>query len=152
MTATTTIPNPATVFGARKAAPQLAAPVDTTAPAAPHDPTKHDGVVKSKHLKKGQVVRAWNSEHGPRGGERTVESIERLGDGAMVRVHWSSAHAPSEHKAAYRWFDAALAGTSLPKPRRPRRKLTPAPAPMTSAIGDALGAETRVAIAAIVEA
>lgn len=78
---------------------------------------EHDGVVKTKHLKKGQVVRAF--AHGaPRGGERVVESIERLGDGATVLVTFSSPHPPAEYKAAYRWFDATLKGTTIRRTKK----------------------------------
>jgi len=69
----------------------------------------HDGVVKTKHLERGQRVRPY--VHGqPRGGERIVANVERLQGGAVVRVTWASLHAPSEHPAAYRWFDESLVG------------------------------------------
>jgi hypothetical protein len=77
----------------------------------------HDGVVKTKHLQPGQVVRAF--AHGePRGGERVIESIERLDDGAMVLVTFSSPHPPTEYKAAYRWYDASLEGATIRRTRQ----------------------------------
>ena len=43
----------------------------------------HDGVVKAKHLKPGMTVRPYL--HGePRGAERTIASVTRIGDGATV--------------------------------------------------------------------
>lgn len=148
MSATT--PNPATVFGNRK--PMIAAPINASEVATPHDPTKHDGIVKAKHLEsvaKGLEVRAYLNG-APRGGVRVVESVERLGDGATVRITWSSAHAPSEHKAAYRWFVPSLVGTPI-KPaakRRPRRK----PEQMTAQIAASLSDEKRGALEALVGA
>ena len=73
---------------------------------------QHDGVVKAKNLKKGQVVRAW-LHGGPKGGERVVESVERIEDGAMVRVTFSSPHPTTDYKAAYRFYDASLVGTTV---------------------------------------
>lgn len=67
----------------------------------------HDGVVKAKQLKEGMKVRAFL--HGqPRGGERVVKSVEKIDDGAMVRVTFSSAHPPADYKAAYRFHCEAL--------------------------------------------
>lgn len=74
----------------------------------------HDGVVKAKHLKPGMTVRAFL--HGrPCGGERVVESVERIDDGAMVRVAFSSPHPATEYKAAYRFYVEELAGQPIPK-------------------------------------
>lgn len=141
MSATTT-PNPATVFGNRKPA-LIAAPVDTTEIAAPHDPTTHDGIVKAKHLGsvKGQEVRAYLNG-APRGGVRVVGSVERIDDGAMVRITWSSAHTPSEHKAAYRWFVPSLVGTPI-KPASKRRSRKPQQ--IATNVGESLSDETRAA-------
>ena len=118
-------PTPA-IFATRKkpvvpAAPQrparISATIDTTEPGTIVRPglvpeiieSIHDGVVKSKHLERGQRVRPF--VHGEaRGSERIVANVERLQGGAVVRVTWASAHAPSEHKAAYRWFDESLVG------------------------------------------
>jgi hypothetical protein len=95
------------------ARPQLAAAMNLDGKVvrpAPHtERRKHDGIVKAKHLKPGQIVQAYLQGHA-RGGSRTVESVTRLGDGSMVRITWSSGQAPADYKAAYRWFDAALVG------------------------------------------
>lgn len=74
--------------------------------------TIHTGVVKTKHLRRGQRVRPF--VHGePRGGERIVEKVRRLEDGAEVEVTWASGHGVTTHKAAYRWHDASLVGTEV---------------------------------------
>ncbi len=66
-----------------------------------------DGVRKAKELKPGWEVRAFL--HGkPCGGKRTVKSVERIDDGAQVHITWSSAHAPADYKAAYRFYVEAL--------------------------------------------
>lgn len=120
MSATT--PNPMTVFGARKA------PAVTTAIAAvvtPNEPGKivrpglvtseHDGVVKAKHVKKGQKVRAFI--HGKAvGGERVVGKVTRIDDGASVEIEWASGHPTAQYKAAYRFHDAALQGSAIKRP------------------------------------
>lgn len=72
----------------------------------------HDGIVKAKHLREGQAVRAW-LHGGPKGGERVVKSVTRSEDGATVTVEFSSPHPTTEYKAAYRWFDASLEGTPV---------------------------------------
>lgn len=127
-----TIPTPASVFAnrrpatapapARPARPEPArriiADLDPEMPAKSVRPGMRrvlvevvsDGVVKAKHLKPGQQVRAF--AHGQaRGSLRTVKSVTRVGDGAMVHIEWESAHPAGEFKAAYRWYDAALDGT-----------------------------------------
>lgn len=79
----------------------------------------HDGVIRAKHLKPGQVVRAWL--HGePRGGERQVESVESIEGGAMVRITWATEHPVSEVKAAYRYHDKTLEGQRTVKRVRQR--------------------------------
>lgn len=119
---TTTTPNPAQVFGSRKIeAPQTA----ITAVVEPSDHSKlvrpglvtsqHDGVVKAKQLKPGQKVRAF-LQGAPRGAERVVGKVTRLGDGAMVQIEWASGQPTSEYKAAYRWHDASLEGSPISKP------------------------------------
>lgn len=72
----------------------------------------HDGVVKAKHLKPGQRVRAWLHD-APRGGERVVATVERINAGARVHVTFSSAHDPVTYKAAYRFYDESLVGTPV---------------------------------------
>lgn len=81
--------------------------------------TVHDGVVRAKHLKPGQVVRAWLHD-APRGSEREVASVEPINDGSMVRITWATQHPVSEVKAAYRYHDAALEGTEVVKRVRQR--------------------------------
>ena len=72
----------------------------------------HNGVVKTKHLRVGQRVRPF--VHGqPRGGERIVAKTTRQDGGAMVEVEWASGHPTSQHKAAYRWYDASLDGATV---------------------------------------
>lgn len=118
---TTPVPNPLAVFGNRKTEAQtsLTAVVEPTGPSKIVRPgvvaTEHDGVVKAKHLKSGQKVRAY-LQGAPRGGERVVGTVTRLGDGAMVRIEWASGQPTSEYKAAYRWHDASLEGQSISKP------------------------------------
>lgn len=120
----TTIPSPA-MFAVRKpvtltARPVVAAEVEGAAPARTVRPgliqkrveVHHDGIVKAKHLQPGQVVRAYLKD-APRGGERTVESVERLEDGALVRVTFSSDHPTTDYKAAYRFFVADLVGATV---------------------------------------
>lgn len=73
--------------------------VETTTP----EPT----VLKAKELLAGMTVRAWLHD-APRGTERTVESVERLEDGAVVRVAFSDtnlteAEKVRDYKAAYRF-------------------------------------------------
>ena len=70
----------------------------------------HDGVVKTKHLKPGQSVRAFVRGE-PRGSVHVVSKIERLEGGALWRVEFSSGHPTLEYKAAYRWFDESLVGS-----------------------------------------
>lgn len=120
----TTTPSPLAVFANRKA-PVLPAPPQIAAPIALDEPgtivrpgmvealdenVPHDGVVKAKHLKRGQRVKPF--VHGEaRGSERIVGKVERLQGGSIVKITWASAHAPEERKAAYRFFDESLVGT-----------------------------------------
>lgn len=122
-----TMPTPATIFANKKRPPLPAAPTPAViAKVEPADPGKlvrpglvdevldviHDGVVKTKHLKRGQRVRPYL--HGAaRGSERVVDKVERLDDGAMVRVSFASAHPTQEFKAAYRWYDESLDGATI---------------------------------------
>lgn len=79
----------------------------------------HDGVIRAKHLRPGQVVRAWL--HGaPRGGEREVATVESFDNGSMVRITWATPHPVSEVKAAYRYYDKALEGQQIVKRVRQR--------------------------------
>lgn len=74
--------------------------------------TQHDGVIKAKNAEKGQVVRAFL--HGqPRGGERVIDTVERIEDGAMVRITFSSPHPTTDYKAAYRFYVSALDGVEV---------------------------------------
>lgn len=112
-------------------APNITADVTPEQPAALVQPTglvrpgyrdevttaTHDGVVKAKNLQHGQVVRAWIKGE-PRGGERVVDTIERIEDGAMVRVTFSSQHPTTDYKAAYRFHDESLVGTPFTKVRK----------------------------------
>lgn len=121
---TTTVPTPAAIFANRKApvipaAPQIAAPIALAEPGNIVRPgmvevldesVPHDGVVKAKHLKRGQRVRPF--VHGEaRGSERIVGRVERIQGGAMVKITWASPHAPEERAASYRFFNEALVGT-----------------------------------------
>ena len=103
--------------------------VQTTAViVAEHDPSKpkrtrpgivqqrveviHDGVIKAKQLEPGMMVKAYL--HGsPKGGERVVGSVERVGDGATVMVTFSSPHPATEYAAAYRFHCEALVGSAV---------------------------------------
>lgn len=121
---TTTIPTPSAVFANRKA-PVIPAPPQISAPIALEEPgnivrpgmvevldesVPHDGVVKAKHLRRGQRVRPY--VHGEaRGSERIVGKVERIQGGSFVRITWASPHAPEERAASYRFFDEALVGT-----------------------------------------
>lgn len=72
----------------------------------------HDGVVKSKHLKKGMSVRPY--VHGePRGAERVIKSVSRVGDGAKVLIECEAGFDPQERPAAYRWYCEALDGATV---------------------------------------
>lgn len=79
----------------------------------------HDGVVKTKHLKPGMVVRPF--VHGKaRGGEREVGEVKRIGNGATHHVSWTTPHPEGEWAAAYRWYCEALDGAPVTKTvRRP---------------------------------
>jgi hypothetical protein len=71
----------------------------------------HDGVVKSKNLEPGMNVRPY--VHGqPRGAERIVKSVERVGNGAMVKIEFVAGFDPQERAAAYRWYCEALDGAT----------------------------------------
>lgn len=122
----TTIPSPSTLFANRKAPvmparPQIAAPIALEEPGTVVRPgmievldenVLHDGVVKAKHLLRGQRVRPY--VHGEaRGSERIIAKVERIQGGSMVRITYASAHAPEERKAAYRFFDESLVGTPM---------------------------------------
>ena len=125
----TMTPNPLAVFGNRKArilpaAPQIAAPIALEDPGTIVRPgtveviseeITHDGVVKAKHLKRGQRVRPFvrdrkTGEQAPRGSERIVGSIERVEGGSFVQITWASPHAPERRPAAYRFHDESLVG------------------------------------------
>jgi hypothetical protein len=102
----------------RPEVPQVVAKVDPAEPAKVVRPGlaltygKHHGIVKTKQLQPGQRVRPFL--HGePRGGERIVETVTKLDDGAMVEITWASGHPTATYKAAYRWFDADLVGTPV---------------------------------------
>lgn len=72
--------------------------------------SNHDGVVKAKNLVPGMVVRSWL--HGaPCGSEKIIKTVERIDDGAMVRIDFASKHPSIEVKAAYRFHCEALVGT-----------------------------------------
>lgn len=126
----TSTPTPATLFGNRKAATVPPAPVRTPQQIAvinPTDPGKrvtlglvdevvttlHDGVVKTKHLERGQRVRAFVKGE-PRGGERIVDTVTKIEDGEYWHVTFASPHPAMDYKAAYRWYDASLKGTEVP--------------------------------------
>lgn len=71
----------------------------------------HDGVVKTKQLKRGQRVRPF--VHGkPCGGERIVERVTKVDNGAVWHVEFATAHPAQDFKAAYRWHDESLVGTT----------------------------------------
>ena len=123
---TTIIPSPSTVFANRKATvlpapPQIAAPIALEEPGTIVRPGMvkvldedllHDGVVKAKHLKRGQRVKPY--VHGEaRGSERVIGNVERIQGGSMVKITYASPHAPEERKAAYRFFDETLVGTPV---------------------------------------
>ena len=72
----------------------------------------HDGVVKTKHLEEGMVVRPF--VHGqPRGAERTIQSLTRIDDGAFWDV--DTGDMKQSYKAAYRWYCEALDGKPIQK-------------------------------------
>lgn len=72
----------------------------------------HDGVVKAKHLKPGMSVRPY--VHGePRGAERVIKNVSRVGDGANVLIECESGFDPQERPAAYRWYCEALDGATV---------------------------------------
>lgn len=78
---------------------------------------QHNGVVKAKQVEAGQTVRAFL--HGePRGGERVVESVTRSADGATVTITFSTQHPTAEYKPAYRFFVAALVGSTVTTSKR----------------------------------
>lgn len=113
-----TNPNPLSVFG-QKVQTQVTADLTSAAPIKIVRPGRitdtHDGVIKAKHLKPGQTVRAFL--HGePRGGERTVGKVTRIDDGAFVEIEWASGQPTATYKAAYRWHDESLANTTVTKP------------------------------------
>lgn len=68
-----------------------------------------DGVRKAKQVQPGMRVRPYlNGE--ARGGERVVQSVERIQDNTMVRIAFSSGHPTQEYKPAYRWVDLDAIG------------------------------------------
>lgn len=73
---------------------------------------EHDGVVKAKHLEPGQHVRPWLHNEA-RGSVRIVEAVTPNDDGSEVYIEFASAHPAAWFKAAYRWFDADLKGTTI---------------------------------------
>lgn len=113
-----TVPNPTML--ARLAATKQAAIVEVDSKAKVVRPglvntetySIHDGVVKSKHLKPGMVVRPW--VHGEaRGAERTIKGATRIGDGAMILIECETGFDPQERPAAYRWYCEALDGATV---------------------------------------
>lgn len=144
---TTNTPNPSIM--ARFTKPVVQSVVVANEPVTPTDPGRivrpglvptvtedlHDGVVKAKHLKPGQDVRPWHSQHGARGSERTVLKVRKITDtdelaalaasgviresdpqpGGYVEVSYSTLHPSQVLKSAYRFHDSALAGTPLVK-------------------------------------
>lgn len=72
----------------------------------------HDGVVKTKHLERGQRIRPF--VHGQaRGSERIVANVTKVEDGEFWRIEWATPHPAQSYKAAYRWFDESLVGTDV---------------------------------------
>lgn len=74
----------------------------------------HSGIFRAKHLRPGMVVRAWASKTGPRGAEKTVKRVKRIGDGSTYLVEFSSPHPAEERPAAYRFFCQAVADNGWP--------------------------------------
>lgn len=72
----------------------------------------HTGVIKTKQLTPGARVRAFIRGEA-RGGERVVASVTKIDDGAFWHVEFSSAHPAQDYKAAYRWFDESLVGSTV---------------------------------------
>lgn len=122
-----TVPTPSTIFANRKAPVVPAPPARTAAPIDVNEPgtivrpgmvevldenVTHDGVVKAKHLQRGQRVRPYVRGQA-RGSERVVGSVERTQGGAFVKITWASPHSPEERAASYRFFDEALVGTPM---------------------------------------
>lgn len=62
-----------------------------------------DSVVKAKRIKPGMVVRAWLHD-APRGGERTVATVEVDRETGMVAMTFSSQHPDTTYKAAYHFL------------------------------------------------
>jgi hypothetical protein len=122
-----TMPKQKGVLFVKPVAPEVLAVLDEVSPAVtiqdvqgPVRPgvretvvvTQHDGVIKAKNAKPGMTVRAYL--HGePRGGERVIDTVERIDDGAMVRIAFASPHPVTEYKAAYRFFVEDLVGTEV---------------------------------------
>lgn len=86
-------------------------------PAVVTDEFTHDGVIKAKHAKPGQVVRPFL--HGkPVGRERTIKSVEILGeDRSSVWIEFEGEFEAQNYKPAYRWYVAALVGTPVKRQR-----------------------------------
>ena len=117
----TSTPSPAALAHLRKPAPapQIVADVDGNQPVVVRPGTAvitevrvHDGVVKAKHLKPGQQVRSWLHNQAL-GSVKTVESVTRIDDGEFVEVVFSSAHPSVRVKAAHRYFDETLVGSTF---------------------------------------
>lgn len=118
MTAT---PNPTILFGRATHAQQATTILAVTEPQAPA--AEPAGVIKAKHVKKGQVLRAWLKGQA-RGGEYTVQAATRSEDGSTVHIAWEQpCQRPDEdYKAAYRFFvvkDVKPVKPSKPQGKRP---------------------------------
>lgn len=123
-----TIPTPATLFANRRGpvapppapAPRIVAQIQAADPGKVVTlglvdtvvETAHDGVVKTKNLLPGQRVRAFIRGEA-RGGERIVKNVTKVDDGAVWHVEFASAHPDQDYKAAYRWYDESLVGTTV---------------------------------------
>lgn len=71
-----------------------------------------DGVRKAKQLVTGQRVRPYIKGKAV-GGERVVESVERINDGESVRIAFASGHPTQDYKPAYRWVDLDAVGREI---------------------------------------
>lgn len=61
-----------------------------------------DGVRKAKQLQPGMRVRPYIKGEA-RGGERVVETVERVEDDTLVRISFSTGHPTQDYKPAYRF-------------------------------------------------
>lgn len=66
-----------------------------------------DPVVKAKQLFPGQRVKPLVKGN-PHGGTRIVGTIERINDGAAIRITWSNGYTSSVVQPAFRFFDVDL--------------------------------------------